>query len=214
MIKRNYIPNRKLCCRFVFFKLQSDVFLLLPSDNEFYDAGNEYFFFELSFRALFWCQTVYLIYTIIQQCQSDIFFIDWERARGKGGINNGVSMWRSVLIANEWNRMQTKRKNSVEFSLILVGFFMIGLGQRRNAMPQLNYNHTKSENINIALNYANSVIFWSIASISQWLWRFLLYERYIAEPPSMRFIDLCTGMFFSFILFCFDTGTKSNSRLF
>ena len=122
--------------------------------------------------------------------RSDVIFIDWERPIRKGG--GGVSMWRTVLIANEWNRMQTRRKNSVEFSLILVGFFMYGLDQYNNASPQPNFDNAHHGHTNVALQFANNVMFWGMASLSQYVWRFLLYERYITEPPSTKFIDLCT----------------------
>lgn len=78
----------------IFFKLQNEVFLLLPSDNEWYGVTNEYYFFEVSFHALFYCQSMYVFYVIIQQCRSDIIFVDWEQARRGKPLGHGVSMWR------------------------------------------------------------------------------------------------------------------------
>ncbi|EED96619.1 predicted protein [Thalassiosira pseudonana CCMP1335] len=133
--------------------------------------------------------TAYLVYIVIRQCQSETILVDWERPiQGK----NQVSMWRSVLVTNFWNKMQTQRKQSIEFSLLLVGFFMLGLGTSTNASPQPNFDDSSNEHVNIALRFANSCFYWAIASISQWLWRFLLYERYITEPPAQKFVDLCT----------------------
>ena len=50
----------------------------------------------------------------------DIFFVDWERPRGKISSSGDakqqvqsetpVSIWRTYFIANEWNEIQTTRK--------------------------------------------------------------------------------------------------------
>lgn len=170
---------------FVFFKLQNEVYILLPPKDEF-------IFFELSFRSLFWCQTIHMAYVIVKQCMSDIIFVDWECLRG-GNSGNGVSMWRLATVANHFNKMQSRRRSNIEFSLIFVGFVMIGLRQNQNAFPYPNFHYNNSENNgNIALEFANTVLFWIAAAIIQWLWRFIVYERFLDEPPSTKFVDLCT----------------------
>mmetsp|Transcript_22163 Transcript_22163/g.41859 ORF Transcript_22163/g.41859 Transcript_22163/m.41859 type:complete len:755 (-) Transcript_22163:2004-4268(-) len=83
---------------FIFFKLQSEVFLLLPSDNEFHGVSNEYYFFEASFRVLFWCQSIYIAYTIVDQCRSDLIFVDWESPHRGKSSSNGVPMWRLATV--------------------------------------------------------------------------------------------------------------------
>eukprot|EP00804_Cyclotella_cryptica_P009607 CCRYP_006304-RC/>CCRYP_006304-RC protein AED:0.04 eAED:0.04 QI:1898/0.4/0.66/1/0.6/0.66/6/31/1047 len=170
-----FLPFTAAICS---YWLQDSVFLLLPSDNEFYrDVGNEYYFLMLSFQGLFVCQTVYLAYTIAGQCRSNIFFVDWERPKGR--TNNGVSTWRTVLVANEWLSMQTARKHSITFSLVLVGFFTT-------------VDSTQSGHPNIALRFASSSFFWCLSSFIQWLWRFFVFERWYNEPRSQRLVDLCT----------------------
>jgi meckelin len=43
-------------------------------------------------------------------------------------IKSKVSVWRTLLVANEFNELSTVRTVSVEWTLILVGFVLIGLG--------------------------------------------------------------------------------------
>lgn len=170
---------------FIFFKLQNEVFLLLPPENEF-------IFFEISFHAIFWCQTTYLVYAIANQCKSDIIFVDWESRRG-GKSGNVISMWRLATVANHFNKMQSRRRSNIEFSLIFVGFVMIGLRQNENALPHPNFHYNYDGNYdNIALAFANTVLFWFAAAVIQWFWRYIVYERFLDEPPSTKFVDLCT----------------------
>ncbi len=174
---------------FVFFKLQNEVFLLLPPENELY-------LFEATLHALFWCQTMYVAYTIGQQCQSDIIFVDWEQNnRRKSG--NGIPMWRLLLVADVWNKMQAMRRSSITFSLVFIGFVMTGLGQNQNAVPRPNLQGNgsaacNSDNNSIALGFANTVIFWCAAAVIQWVWRFVFYERFLHEPVATKFVDMCT----------------------
>lgn len=61
------------------------------------------------------------------QIKIDIFLIDWERPRATGGFNategqqqqQPVSIWRTYFVANEWNEIQTKRKTSLIFQMLL-----------------------------------------------------------------------------------------------
>ena len=171
---------------FTFFKLQNEVFLLLPPETEF-------IFFEASFHALFWFQTSYIAYdVIVNQCQSDVLFVDWESRRGAKS-RDGVSMWRLTTVANHLNKMQSRRRSSIEFTLMFMGFFMIGLRQNQNALPHPNFDYNNNgNNCNIALGFANTVLFWVATAVIQWFWRFIVYERFLDEPPSTKFLDLCT----------------------
>ena len=44
--------------RYIFFKLQDSVFLLLPVDGEFYGVMNNYRYFIAFIHCLFWGQTI------------------------------------------------------------------------------------------------------------------------------------------------------------
>lgn len=174
---------------FVFFKLQETVFIMLPADNEYYTSGNEYFFYEIMFHTLFWTHSLYMMYKIYQQCNTDIFFVDWEKPKTS---KQDVSVWRTILVANEWNEMQTQRKTSIELSLVWMGFFLIGLDLNNNATTQPNINDVSEGNINIALRFCNTTWFFFVTFACQWLYNFLFHERYYREPRSQIFVDLCT----------------------
>ena len=98
----------------------------------------------------------------------------------------------ALFSANEWNRMQARRKTSIEFNIIIVGFLLIGLKLNSNAQFHPSFGESPYGYDNIALRFANTVFLWTLTELGQWLWRFLFYERYCTEPLSQRFIDLCT----------------------
>ena len=83
---------------FIFFKLQEDIFIMLPSDLEYYRIDNEYFFFSVAIHIMFWCETIYILYLIYKQCNVNIFFIDWERPKDRF---SEVSSWRMIMVINE-----------------------------------------------------------------------------------------------------------------
>jgi hypothetical protein len=57
-------------------------------------------------------------------CSVDIFFLDWEKprrilAKGGGREEPGpISAWRTLLVANEWNELQTLRFTCPTFTLL------------------------------------------------------------------------------------------------
>ncbi|VDN24316.1 unnamed protein product [Dibothriocephalus latus] len=59
-----------------------------------------------------------LVHIFAMQCTLDIYLIDWERPR--------VPIWRTVLVANEWNEIQTCRKTNPTFT-IFVAMLILGV---------------------------------------------------------------------------------------
>ena len=194
---------------FLFFKLQKEVFLMLPPVNDEFRpkddlTSDEYWFYKFFFHALFWCQTTYIFYTIFRQSRIHIFFIDWEKSNCSGNNvdslgqkienNHSVSTWRSVLIANKWNDMQVMRKTCAEFNLLCITFFLIGLKLYNNSISKPNLNRATDEGSypNCVLRFANNVWYWTILSFMQFLWNLIFYERYWMESQSQSFIDVCT----------------------
>ena len=114
--------------------------------------------------------------------------------------NNKVSVWRTILVANEFVEMQTIRRSNIFFTLFFLGFFLLGLNLENNCLTQPNLkdidNDINGENNtierNIILRFANTTFFWLILSLAQYLWKFFIYERYISEPPEQVFLDFCT----------------------
>ena len=72
------------------------------------------------------------------QVSVDIFFVDWERPRGKvsstgdaggqKGSESPVSIWRTYFVANEWNEIQTTRKTNPFFQIFCTLFFLNVVG--------------------------------------------------------------------------------------
>ena len=66
---------------------------------------------------------------------TDIFLLDWERPKPKGGgghqataaaaddgASSSVSVWRTYLVANEWNELQSVRK--INLTLQVIGYYL------------------------------------------------------------------------------------------
>lgn len=77
----------------VMFKCQSVVHLLLPTPEQ---ANSIMLFISLAFVM----KGVQLLDMLLQQCSTNIFFIDWERPRSKTAINNRRT---SMKITDETN---------------------------------------------------------------------------------------------------------------
>jgi meckelin len=66
-------------------------------------------------------------------CSVDIFFLDWEKprrvlAKGGGREEPGpISAWRGLLVANEWNELQTSRLTCPSFTLLFMVSTLLAL---------------------------------------------------------------------------------------
>jgi meckelin len=174
---------------FVFFKLQESAYLLMPSDR--YGAGGDYGPIMLMINLLFFCQLVHVLHAIWQQCNTDVFLLDWEKG-SKGGSSSHVSVWRRIMVANEWNELQTVRRTSISFTLLWLSYLLVGLGLEYNATTQPNLKDKEPDELNPVLRYANTTFWWMLLSALQFLWKWVVYERYLAEPPWQRFVDFAT----------------------
>ena len=89
--------------------------------------------------AIFSLKIVDIGHLLISQMSTDIFLLDWERPKPKGGGGGGhqataaaaddgasssVSVWRTYLVANEWNELQSVRKINLTLQVILVIFVL------------------------------------------------------------------------------------------
>lgn len=57
-----------------------------------------------------------------EQCNIDIFLLDWENPRPSS--EDVVSVWRMYFVANEWNELQVTRKSSVSIQIIATLLFL------------------------------------------------------------------------------------------
>jgi meckelin len=185
---------------FTFFKLQDTVSIMLPPMEHIYDSDSTYYYFTSMLHLIFFFQTFYIMRLVYKQCNADIFFIDWEPSKrsahkestDKKSGDSGVSVWRTILVANEWTEMQTLRKTDIRCTLFFIGFFLLGLDLEYNATQQPDLSDVSEGQLNIVLRFANVTWWWFIISLAQYLWKFLLYERYISEPYQQSFVDACT----------------------
>lgn len=67
------------------------------------------------------------------QCRYDVFFIDWEKTRGKVLGSTGraeevapISAWRTIGIAKHWCRLQTTQIVNLELTLFIILMFLYG----------------------------------------------------------------------------------------
>lgn len=188
---------------FVFYKMQDTVAYMLPPMYDVYNGQSSYFYFVLSLHVLALFQTAYMVRVVYKQTNADLFFLDWEpvsTSRGKNAAEKKVSVWRTILVANEWNELTAARRTDIRFTLFWILFFLLGLNLEYNATQQPDLDDKTPGQLNIVLRFANTTWWWFVMSFFQWAWKFLIYERYISEPPEQVFVDLCTVAKISMLL--------------
>ncbi|KAJ0406698.1 hypothetical protein ATCC90586_008115 [Pythium insidiosum] len=198
----------------VFFKLQSTVFLLLPEWNPGLHAGERdaYAALRTLLPLAFACQLVTVLHRVYQQLRVQLVLLDWEKPRATTldldaaspqPVAAPVSVWRSILVANEWNELQTRRKTSLEATLLLLLMLLYGCDLRALALPvpnaQIPYLGQGAAlagdatlGVNPALRFGTVASLWLLVWLAQRLWKWLIYERFVVEPRHQTFIDLCT----------------------
>ncbi|KAB1257851.1 Meckelin [Camelus dromedarius] len=151
-------------------------------------------------------QALQFLHKLISQITIDIFFIDWERPKGKvlkavegeGGVRNAtvpVSIWRTYFVANEWNEIQTVRKINPLFQVLTVLFFLEVVGFKNLALMDSSSSLSRSQSSYIApysriLRYAVSAAAWLVIALMQIVFFVVFYERFI-EDKIRQFVDLC-----------------------
>ncbi|XP_029598947.1 meckelin-like isoform X2 [Salmo trutta] len=175
------------------------------------DLANVFFFITVG-TGLYWLifyKTVQFLHKLIQQLSVDIFFIDWERPRGKAnktiqgnGIGEAkhdpspVSIWRTYFVANEWNEIQTIRKISPTFQIMAVLFLLEVLGFSSLALrdpwsdlqrPPQSYSPPYS----LTLRYGLPATLWLCIGLLQIIFFTAFHERFV-EDKIRQFVDLCS----------------------
>ncbi|KAM9689582.1 meckelin isoform 1-T1 [Dama dama] len=183
----------------IFFKAQKSVSVLLPVPAQ-----------EKRFVTYVGCgfalKALQFLHKLISQITIDIFFIDWERPKGKvlkavegeGGVRSAtvpVSIWRTYFVANEWNEIQTVRKINPLFQVLTVLFLLEVVGFKNLALMDSSSSLSRSPPSYIApysriLRYAVSSALWLVIGIIQIVFFAVFYERFI-EDKIRQFVDLC-----------------------
>eukprot|EP01032_Pedospumella_encystans_P014840 gene14840-17019_t len=183
---------------FTFFKLQTAPSVLLPPENNVYSPQSPYYLFVVNLHVMFFFQLWYVLMMVYRQCKADLFFIDWEPVPTKpkgdahASTHNQVSVWRTILVANEWTELQCTRKTDIRFTLFFLGFVLLGMNEEYNATQQPALEDKSFDHRNIFLRFANTTFYWLLFSYGQYAWRFFLKERFFGEPPERLFVDFCT----------------------
>lgn len=89
-----------------------------------------------------------------------------------------VSAWRSILAANEFSEMQTTRKTSLNFTLLILLFFLRGVGLEYVATPQPTATDLTPGPTNPVLLFALVSLLWLGINLLQVVWNVAVYERY------------------------------------
>ncbi|XP_059196221.1 meckelin [Centropristis striata] len=184
----------------IFYKAQQFVSVLLPLP-----AQEEQFVTYIG--CAFALKSVQFLHKLILQVSIDIFFIDWERPRTKAVRTvqaagepkrdpAPVSIWRTYLVANEWNEIQTIRKISPTFQIVAVLFFLEVLGfsnlALRDPWPTLQRSsQAYSPSYSLMLRYGLAATLWLSIGLLQVIFFTVFYEHFI-EDKIRQFVDLCS----------------------
>jgi meckelin len=174
----------------IVYKNQPQVSLLLPPDSEL----------TLYLAILAFClagKVLYLGVIVWVQTRYDIFFIDWEKSRGRfASLKPGqrgkmapVSIWRTLFIANEWNEMQTVRRISLELTLLLMVLILVGFDYIKWASTAPSMSDTTTTATHSLLRFAVTTLFWIILSCGQMVLNWAVVHRFISNPLT-DFVDL------------------------
>ncbi|XP_038965736.1 meckelin isoform X1 [Rattus norvegicus] len=184
----------------IFFKAQKSVSVLLPMPVQ-----EERFVTYVG--CAFAMKALQFLHKLISQITIDIFFIDWERPKGKvlkavegeGGVRSAtvpVSIWRTYFVANEWNEIQTVRKINPLFQVLTTLFFLEVVGFKNLALMDPSSSLSRSLSDYAApysriLRYAVATTIWLVIGIVQAVFFAAFYERFI-EDKIRQFVDLCS----------------------
>ena len=196
---------------FVFYKMQYHVYILIPPTNTY---QTNYYPFEVVLGLVIAFQLLWVFDIIRSQSNIDILFIDWETPNrilkpGSDQVkavmdeieghnpNNfykfSVSAWRTLFVANELNELQSTRYVSIEFTLLFMLFFLVGLGWEQLATAQPNLEVSEED----TSSPRNPVLRFFLTSF---LILIIGYTQVVLKKifsiwfptPAANFVDLCS----------------------
>ena len=185
---------------FLPFKDQVDLFILLPVDRLDRLEFNDYYKFRVFIVICFFGQLFKVIEIILQQTGVEIFFMDWEKTRGKlantkdakGKAQQApISAWRTFFVANEWNELQSQRRINVPFTIVTMLFFLVGCGWQYHATRTPNMEDLTPAPIDPMLRFVNVAGLWLVVELIQIIFLDMIWLRFFAEYPESQFKDMC-----------------------
>ncbi|OCT84534.1 meckelin [Xenopus laevis] len=156
--------------------------------------------FIIYLSVAFALKTVELLHLLVSQLTVSMFLVDWEKPKEKITSNSqgksNVSIWRTILVANEWNEMQTYRKISPIFQLFSVLLLLEVVGLKNITAKDLNLDlnppsGTYLASWSIILRFGIAASMWLAVGIVQILFCVVIYERFF-EDKMRQFTDLCS----------------------
>lgn len=177
---------------FLFFKAQTEVYTMVPLDSD-----REVTMFKLLLIIAVVCAAVSMAHTVYWQCNYDIFFLDWEKARatltpaGKA-TTAPVSTWRQFFIANEWNELQTQRITSRSATLLLTMLFLLGLDFQNLGIiePSMGTNAPAPYQVSsVLLRFAVGGGLMLLIGLCQIAYKIVFHHNYVCHPIQ-QFVDL------------------------
>nr|XP_032649662.1 meckelin-like isoform X2 [Chelonoidis abingdonii] len=161
--------------------------------------------FIIYLSCAFVLKAVDLLHLLITQVTISVFLIDWEKPKEKpafkapaGGQRaiSSVSIWRTFLIANEWNEIQTHRKLNPSLQLFAVLLLLEVVGLKNITSRDLNVDLHPGADAYLAawspiLRFGIAASLWLALGIAQVAFFTGIYERFV-EDKIHQFIDLCS----------------------
>nr|XP_040580158.1 meckelin-like [Lepeophtheirus salmonis] len=175
----------------IFFKQQNYIYVILPNEDQEKIIKN----FVYSIFALKIIDILHLIY---QQMMVDIFLVDWEKPHPSSEKTKElpVSVWRTYLVANEWNELQITRKISISLQIfmILIILKICGVENVGTSDPQSSFTLSDGEyhsNFSFVCRFALSVsVYGSVALVQVAFWRGIYTS--LIEDKLEQFLDICS----------------------
>ncbi|XP_030437699.1 meckelin-like isoform X5 [Gopherus evgoodei] len=161
--------------------------------------------FIIYLSCAFVLKAVDVLHLLITQVTISIFLIDWEKPKEKpafkapaGGQRaiSSVSIWRTFLIANEWNEIQTHRKLNPSLQLFAVLLLLEVVGLKNITSRDLNVDLHPGTDAYLAawspiLRFGIAASLWLALGIAQVAFFTGIYEQFV-EDKIHQFIDLCS----------------------
>lgn len=177
---------------FIFYKFQQKAYILIPNESL---NSDQYSVFKIFVVLMFLFKIFSILMLIRKQVNADIFFIDFEKPKLQQTPEEkerGVSVWRTLFVANEFNELQYSRTVNIELTLIFLNFFLNGLGWESLACetPEFTLNVAKESSINSVMKFfLESFIFFVIGFV-----QILIEKLFIIWFPTQieNFCDLCS----------------------
>lgn len=138
---------------------------------------------------------------IYKQCTTDVFLIDWEKPQNSGnasgteigGIKRAqeVSLWRMILIANEFNELQCYRKVPFEHLLVIIFTFLLNwdAAQLASQNPMVVDGYIGEDSRVLRFGVA-AILYISITAVLWVLYK--IFYRIKIEEKMGQFEDLCS----------------------